>query len=41
MKGLAIHGVEVSGGLIEDSDGEMRTAIVDPHGSQRDRVYTS
>src|SRR5215218_4833337 len=38
---LAIHGVEVSGDLIEDSDGEMRTAIDDPRGSWRVRDYTS
>jgi hypothetical protein len=31
----------VSGDLIEDPDGEMRTAIGHPRGSQRTRNYTS
>jgi hypothetical protein len=30
MKDLTIHGMEVSGNLIETSEGKMRTVIDDP-----------
>jgi hypothetical protein len=30
MKGLTIHGMEVSGNLIEASEGKMRTVIDGP-----------
>jgi hypothetical protein len=30
MKGLTIHGMEVSGNLIKASEGKMRTVIDDP-----------
>jgi hypothetical protein len=30
MKGLTIHGMEVSGNLIEALEGKMRTLIGDP-----------